>query len=604
MKGLLMSGSFSDSPTHDDKFSIENYINGLSNFITECETPLTIAIQGDWGTGKTSIMYQVEKRLNPEKQDKKIQTIFFNTWQYSQFDMGKNLAVALITDLINELNVEDSKKKQFYKKTKSVLSKSLEYLNFDFGILNGEKITEKFQDLIISLGERTNDIKYLKENLQNIINEAIEVNDYDRIVIFIDDLDRLVPEKAIELLEVLKLFLDCEHCVFVLAIDYNVVVRGAKSKYGDDLDDEKGKAFFEKIIQVPFTVPVANYDLQNFIESSLNKLDFCFDKNKEKDRKQLETITQLIRYSIGNNPRSINRLFNSVSLLMYINNGDKVDHDEKLMILAMVCFQLRFEEAYNYLLTAYNNSPEDSDDIESYLIDLLENAFELLDDEVDYNSLVSLVGKFTFKDKKDRDDFTNFYRTLKELLGYNEQGLTMEQFNKLIEKMTFSNAVSIGNIDTITAEKKKQNHAPNEDVQFVIRKLFNTLVGDENYFNLQKPELFGKETREKREAPLSEEFISIPNEFDRIRLTRGKGQGLNIYSSHNKSNFIYISGDTHGRMLNDGMAIVVNNKLVEKIKDNILASDLRSEELYHEFEMNFRDNLNKLLSKASKILNN
>ncbi len=43
-----MSGSFSDSPTHDDKFSIENYINGLSNFITECETPLTIAIQGDW----------------------------------------------------------------------------------------------------------------------------------------------------------------------------------------------------------------------------------------------------------------------------------------------------------------------------------------------------------------------------------------------------------------------------------------------------------------------------------------------------------------------------------------------------------------------------
>lgn len=604
MKGLLMSGSFSDSPTHDDKFSIENYINGLSNFITKCETPLTIAIQGDWGTGKTSIMYQVEKRLNPEKQDKKIQTIFFNTWQYSQFDMGKNLAVALITDLINELNVEDSKKKQFYKKTKSVLSKSLEYLNFDFGILNGEKITEKFQDLIISLGEKTNDIKYLKENLQNIINEAIEVNDYDRIVIFIDDLDRLVPEKAIELLEVLKLFLDCEHCVFVLAIDYNVVVRGAKSKYGDDLDDEKGKAFFEKIIQVPFTVPVANYDLQNFIESSLNKLDFCFDKNKEKDRKQLETITQLIRYSIGNNPRSINRLFNSVSLLMYINNGDKVDHYEKLMILAMVCFQLRFEEAYNYLLTAYNNSPENSDDIESYLIDLLENSFELLDDDVDYNSLVSLLGKFTFKDKKDRDDFTNFYRTLKELLGYNEQGLTMEQFNKLIEKMTFSNAVSIGNTDTITAEKKKQNHAPNEDVQFVIRKLFNTLVGDENYFNLQKPELFGKETREKREAPLSEEFISIPNEFDRIRLTRGKGQGLNIYSSHNKSNFIYISGDTHGRMLNDGMAIVVNNKLVEKIKDNILASDLRSEELYHEFEMNFKDNLNKLLSKASKILNN
>lgn len=598
-----MSGSFSDSPTHDDKFSIENYINGLSNFITECETPLTIAIQGDWGTGKTSIMYQVEKRLNPEKQDKKIQTIFFNTWQYSQFDMGKNLAVALITDLINELNVEDSKKKQFYKKTKSVLSKSLEYLNFDFGILNGEKITEKFQDLIISLGERTNDIKYLKENLQNIINEAIEVNDYDRIVIFIDDLDRLVPEKAVELLEVLKLFLDCEHCVFVLAIDYNVVVRGAKSKYGDDLDDEKGKAFFEKIIQVPFTVPVANYDLQNFIESSLNKLDFCFDKNKEKDRKQLETITQLIRYSIGNNPRSINRLFNSVSLLMYINNGDKVDHDEKLMILAMVCFQLRFEEAYNYLLTAYNNSPEDSDDIESYLIDLLENAFELLDDEVDYNSLVSLLGKFTFKDKKDRDDFTNFYRTLKELLGYNEQGLTMEQFNKLIEKMTFSNAVSIGNTDTITAEKKKQTHVPNRNVQLIIRKLFNKLAGVENHFDTTNPELFGTESNEQRNIPLAKEYIKEENIFDRIRLTGSKGQGIYIFSSSDPSNTIYLSGDTHGRLFNDGLQLIIDGKQIKKIKINYLADELvENANMYKEFEEIFFKHYNKLVDIAKEYL--
>ena len=393
-----MSGSFSDSPTHDDKFSIENYINGLSNFITECETPLTIAIQGDWGTGKTSIMYQVEKRLNPEKQDKKIQTIFFNTWQYSQFDMGNNLAVALITDLISELNVEDSQKNQFYTKAQSILSKGLEYLNFDFGILNGEKISEKLQEVITRFGQRTDDIKYLKENLQNIINEAITANDYDRIVIFIDDLDRLVPEKAVELLEVLKLFLDCEHCVFVLAIDYNVVVRGTKGKYGDDLDDEKGKAFFEKIIQVPFTVPVANYDLQNFIKNSLKKLGFKF-KEKNADKSDIETVTQLIRYTIGNNPRTINRLFNSVSLLTYINGNIDISDAEKLMILTMVCFQLRFEEAYNYLLTVYNNTPEDDDQdgiVESYLINLLEHSFEEIENPL-YEKLILLHRKKNLK---------------------------------------------------------------------------------------------------------------------------------------------------------------------------------------------------------------
>lgn len=516
--------------------------------------------------------------------------------------MGNNLAVALITDLISELNVEDSKKKQFFKKAKGALSKGLEYVNLDFGILNGEKLTEKFQDLIIGFGERTDDIKHLKENLQDIINDAIKENKSDRIVIFIDDLDRLVPEKAIELLEVLKLFLDCEHCVFVLAIDYNVVVRGAKSKYGKDLDDEKGKAFFEKIIQVPFTVPVANYDLQNFIESSLNKLDFCFDKNNE-ERNQLETITQLIRYSIGNNPRSINRLFNSVSLLMYINNGDKVDHDEKLMILAMVCFQLRFEEAYNYLLTAYNNSPEDSDEIESYLIDLLENSFELLDDEVDYNSLVSLLGKFTFKDKKDRDDFTNFYISLKKLLGYNEQKLTVEHFNKLIEQMTFSNAVSIGNTDTITAEKKKQTHVPNRNVQLIIRKLFNKLAGVKNHFDITNPELFGTESNEQRNMPLAKEYIKEENIFDRIRLTGSKGQGIYIFSSSDPSNTIYLSGDTHGRLFNDGLQLIIDGKQIKKVKINYSADELANNaDMYEEFGKTFFKHYYKLVEIAKEHL--
>ncbi len=73
-----------------------------------------------------------------------------------------------------------------------------------------------------------------------------------RVVVFVDDLDRLQPQKAVEVLETMKIFLDCERCVFVLAVDYDVVARGVKAKYGDTLSDEKGKSFFDKIIQLPF----------------------------------------------------------------------------------------------------------------------------------------------------------------------------------------------------------------------------------------------------------------------------------------------------------------------------------------------------------------
>ena len=46
-----------------DKLEITQYINGLNKFIINCETPLTLAIQGKWGTGKTSIMKLLQEEL-------------------------------------------------------------------------------------------------------------------------------------------------------------------------------------------------------------------------------------------------------------------------------------------------------------------------------------------------------------------------------------------------------------------------------------------------------------------------------------------------------------------------------------------------------------
>lgn len=89
---------------------IENYIKGLSNFIGRCATPLTIAIQGEWGTGKTSIMKQVKDILMNDN-DCKVKTILFNTWQYSQFNMEDELAISLISDLTQELSNDDVQSK-------------------------------------------------------------------------------------------------------------------------------------------------------------------------------------------------------------------------------------------------------------------------------------------------------------------------------------------------------------------------------------------------------------------------------------------------------------------------------------------------------------
>lgn len=172
--------------------------------------------------------------------------------------------------------------------------------------------------------------------------------------------------------------------------------------------------------------------------------------------------------------------------------------------------------------------------------------------------------------------------------------------------MSFSNTISTGNLDIDINKTSTQNHSPNEDVQFVIRKLFNTLVNT-NHFDLSKPEYFGKENKEEREMPISLDFIKIANEYNIVRLTQGKGQGLNIYSQNNKSNSIYISGDTYGNINNDGIQIYVDKKLVGKINKNTYkhfkAKMLRENpQEYDEFEKTFINDLLKLLENVKNYI--
>ena len=126
----------------------------------------------------------------------------------------------------------------------------------------------------------------------------------NRVVIFVDDLDRLFPGKAVELLEILKLFLDCRHCVFILAVDYEVVQAGIKKKnLISDISLEKGRNFFDKIIQLPFRMPINNhYNIQQYVETMMKKVGISIENNK------VCIYSELISYSTGCNPRSMKRL--------------------------------------------------------------------------------------------------------------------------------------------------------------------------------------------------------------------------------------------------------------------------------------------------------
>lgn len=334
----------------NDTFGISRYINGLCTFILHCETPMTISIQGDWGSGKTSMMNMVRAKLN----ESNMHTIWFNTWQFSQFQMQDNLAISMLGSLLSELDCDKKKVKDLLGTLGNASRTALKILadNVAGGVV-ADKLGEIMGAPEVDSAEK---IKEIKNDFQNAINKKLNSLNKEKAVIFIDDLDRLQPAKAVELLEVLKVFLDCEKCVFVLAVDYSVVTQGIKQKFGDSVDEEKGKSFFDKIIQLPFKMPVAQYDISNYISDALKEMGIAYDE------KSVKQYVGLIETSIGCNPRSIKRLFNTYMLLDIISQESSYsanDSKRRMILFAIICMQMEFDELYNFIVSSKDTLSND-----------------------------------------------------------------------------------------------------------------------------------------------------------------------------------------------------------------------------------------------------
>ena len=92
-------------------------------------------------------------------------------------------------------------------------------------------------DIVGNEDAATSDIMQLKEEIGKLIADALEKdNSKQGFTFYIDDLDRIDPPIAVEILELLKNIFDLEKCVFVLAIDYDVVIKGLKPKFGELTD--------------------------------------------------------------------------------------------------------------------------------------------------------------------------------------------------------------------------------------------------------------------------------------------------------------------------------------------------------------------------------
>ncbi len=433
-KELLGSTDIPAENVEQDLFHIETYINGLSTFIKECSTPMTVSIQGDWGSGKTSMMNMIKCKISDE-----VFPIWFNTWQFSQFDMGNSLVFSMMEVMLDELGCEQKMITKvmngitgFAKKTAMVITDNVaggEAAGIVGNIISPEKPMNYAREVL-----------ELKERFQKAVDEKLTAENKSRVIVFVDDLDRLQPGKAVELLEVLKLFLECRNCVFVIAVDYDVVARGIRQKYGEDVSDEKGKSFFDKIIQLPFKVPVAQYDIKNYVSKMLS------DMNISVNDEDIELFKNLIQTSIGLNPRSMKRLFNTYQLLDIITRTSITGIDDSTrhkILFSIICMQMGHEKLYQYLA---------SNIIDVEFIEQLGNP-DTVDDSI----------KDIFEDENAPENDSRYINRLKRFIRFFYKAIQNDD-NDNISESELANLQSVLNCSSVVSVGEKESTYSSADL--------------------------------------------------------------------------------------------------------------------------------------------
>jgi formylglycine-generating enzyme required for sulfatase activity len=154
-----------------------------------------------------------------------------------------------------------------------------------------------------------------------------------KIVVFIDDLDRCLPEKAVELLEGLKVLLDLSGFVFVIAVAREVIEQGIRVRYKELYSNDAGGSTFleqdylEKIIQFPFALPPPDlHRLKSMVDSYLKDLPGA--------KPYLETIQK----SLGTNPRSLKRCINNLSYTFWVAKRKGEFWPELLIKMTLIAF--------------------------------------------------------------------------------------------------------------------------------------------------------------------------------------------------------------------------------------------------------------------------
>lgn len=280
----------SDNETKVDLLNSEAIAKTIVTLITERpDHPVTIGVHGDWGAGKSSVLEMIEAGLSDQDD---IIVIKFNGWRFQGFEDAKiSLIEGIVTELIDKKSLLTKAKDEVVDIYKRIdwLKVAKKAGGFALTALTGIPSAEVIQTVIGGLENIASNPSKLatKDNIEKILTGAKSIlkpkdesknipkeigefrTSFDKLlkkanikqlIVLVDDLDRCLPDTAIETLEAIRLFVFTTKTAFVVAADEGMIEYAVRRHFPEFTETTGAQTYsrnyLEKLIQVPFRIPV------------------------------------------------------------------------------------------------------------------------------------------------------------------------------------------------------------------------------------------------------------------------------------------------------------------------------------------------------------
>ena len=271
---------YSDKPATDElNFNFNKYAKHIVDFIICEKIPSTfsIGINGEWGDGKTTLLNMIKTLL--EKNNMTV--IKFDAWKYEKI----NVVAALYQEIEQKLKKNHNTKK----------------IAATIGVIIADEALRKYSGIsIIGIKEK---YKKLTEAIEIIPTQISDLIGDDKLVILIDDLDRCNVDNMLEILESVKMFLNVDNVIFIIAADMLKLEQAWELQYNSKLGAITGRQYLEKMFQLKLSISSKPKELFEDYVYSLLPLE-------------REEIWDIINH-VDLNPRAIKRILNLVYFVIF-----------------------------------------------------------------------------------------------------------------------------------------------------------------------------------------------------------------------------------------------------------------------------------------------